>query len=87
MLTLVGLMSFRAMKIQNFPDIDLPMVMVTATLPGASPSQMEVEVARRLENSVSTLQGVKHIYTKVQNGVVTLTVEFVLERIHHRSGG
>jgi multidrug efflux pump subunit AcrB len=38
MLTLVGLVAFKAMKIQNFPDIDLPMVTVTASLPGASPA-------------------------------------------------
>ena len=80
LLTLVGLMGFRAMKIQNFPDIDLPMVIVTASLPGASPAQLETEVARKLENSVATLQGVKHIYTKVQDGTVTLTIEFVLEK-------
>ena len=80
LLTLIGLIGFRAMKIQNFPDIDLPMVIVTASLPGASPAQLETEVARKIENSVATLQGVKHIYTKVQDGSVTLTIEFVLEK-------
>ncbi|URI07466.1 efflux RND transporter permease subunit [Aquincola tertiaricarbonis] len=80
MLTLAGLMSFRAMKIQNFPDIDLPMVIVTATLPGASPAQLETEVARKLENSIATLQDIKHIYTSVSDGLVSTTVEFRLEK-------
>lgn len=80
MLTLIGVMSFRAMKIQNFPDIDLPTVSVTASLPGASPSQLETEVARKIENSVATLQGVKHIYTKIQDGTAIITVEFRLEK-------
>ena len=80
LLTLLGLMGFRAMNIQNFPDIDLPMVMVTAALPGAAPAQLETEVARKLENSVATIQDVKHIYAKVQDGVVVLTVEFRLEK-------
>ncbi len=80
MLTIVGLMSFRAMKIQNFPDIDLPTVIVTASLPGASPAQLETEVARKIENSVATVQGVKHIYTSVQDGVANITVEFRLEK-------
>ncbi|MEK8029360.1 efflux RND transporter permease subunit [Ideonella sp. DXS29W] len=80
MLTLVGLMGFRWMKIQNFPDIDLPTVIVTASLPGAAPSQLETEVARKIENSVATVQGVKHIYTTVQDGVATITVEFRLEK-------
>ena len=68
------------MKVQNFPDIDLPTVTVTASLPGASPSQLETDVARKIENQIATLQGVKHIYTSVQDGVATTTVEFRLEK-------
>jgi multidrug efflux pump subunit AcrB len=80
MLTLAGLVGFRAMKIQNFPDIDLPMVNVIASLPGASPAQLETEVARKIENSLATVQGVKHIYTTLQDGTATLMVEFRLEK-------
>jgi multidrug efflux pump subunit AcrB len=80
LLTTAGVMAFRAMKIQNFPDIDLPTVTVSASLPGASPSQLETDVARKIEDSIATLQGVKHIYTTVQDGVVTITVEFRLEK-------
>ncbi|MGE5666265.1 MAG: efflux RND transporter permease subunit, partial [Betaproteobacteria bacterium] len=57
-----------------------PTVLVSAQLPGAAPAQMETEVARKLENSIATLQGVKHVYTKVQDGTVTVTVEFRLEK-------
>ncbi|MDF2462561.1 MAG: acriflavin resistance protein [Ramlibacter sp.] len=75
-----GIMSFNAMKVQNFPDIDLPTISVTASLPGAAPAQMETDVARKLENAIATLQGLKHIYTKVQDGAVTITAEFRLEK-------
>jgi multidrug efflux pump subunit AcrB len=80
LLTIVGVMGFRAMKVQNFPDIDLPTVTVTASLPGASPAQMETEVARKIENSVATISLVKNIYTKTQDGTATITVEFRLEK-------
>ena len=80
LLTFMGLAGFRAMKIQNYPDIDLPTVVVTASVPGASPGQMEVDVARKIEDSVATLQGVKHIYTKVQDGNANIMVEFRLEK-------
>ncbi|GAB3664856.1 efflux RND transporter permease subunit [Ramlibacter alkalitolerans] len=80
LLTFGGLLSFRAMKVQNFPDIDLPTVLVTASLPGGSPQQLETDVARKIENAIATVQGLKHIMTKVQDGVVTLTVEFRLEK-------
>jgi multidrug efflux pump subunit AcrB len=80
LLTLTGFATFNMMKIQNFPDIDLPTINITANLPGAAPSQLETEVARRIENAVATLQGVKHIYTKVQDGSAVITVEFRLEK-------
>ncbi|MFN3618513.1 MAG: efflux RND transporter permease subunit, partial [Aquabacterium sp.] len=80
MLNIVGLMGFSGMKIQNFPDIDLPTITVNAALPGAAPAQLETEVARKLENSIATLQGIKHIYTRVQDGNVLVTVEFRLEK-------
>ena len=80
LLTTGGLLAFTSMKVQNFPDLDLPTVTVTASLPGASPSQLETDVARKIENSIASLQGVKHIYTKVQDGGVTLTTEFRLEK-------
>ena len=80
MLSFAGMMSYRAMKVQNFPDLDLPTVDITASLPGASPAQLETEVARKIENNLANLQGLKHIYTKIQDGVVSITVEFRLEK-------
>ena len=80
MLGLTGLMCFKWMKIQQFPDIELPMVTVTAALPGAAPPQLETEVARKIENSIATLQGLRNQYTNIQDGVVTVTAEFQLEK-------
>jgi multidrug efflux pump subunit AcrB len=80
MLTILGVMGFRAMKVQQFPDIDLPTITVTASLPGAAPAQMETEVARKIENSLATVQGLKNLYTKVQDGTATVTAEFRLEK-------
>ena len=80
LLTLGGLFSFHQMKVQNFPDVEIPTVIVTAAQPGATPGQLENEVARKLENSLATVQGVKHINTTIVDGAVTLMVEFRLEK-------
>ncbi|WP_082876917.1 efflux RND transporter permease subunit [Hydrogenophaga crassostreae] len=80
MLTLAGLYSFNSMKVQNFPDLDVPNITVIASLPGAAPNQLENDVARPIENGMASLQGLKHIYTKVQDGVVTITAEFRIEK-------
>ena len=80
LLTLAGLLSFRAMKVQNFPDMDLPVVMVTASLPGAAPGQLESDVARKIENAIATTQGLKHITTTLTDGSATIAAEYRLEK-------
>ena len=80
LLTIAGLLSYQALSVQDFPDIELPTVTVEASLPGAAPATLETEVARKLENSIATLQGVKNLYTKILEGTVTITAEFILEK-------
>ena len=80
LLSLAGLMAYKANPVQDFPDIELPIVTVTATLDGSAPAQLETEVARKIEDAVATLQGVKNIHTTVLDGVSTTTIEFVLEK-------
>lgn len=80
LLSVAGIVSFQAMKVQNLPDMDLPTINVIAALPGATPGQLENEVARKLENSVAAVQGLKHIYTTIGDGSVSMMVEFRLEK-------
>ena len=80
LLSIAGVLSFRAIGVQDFPDIELPMVTVEASLPGAAPATLETEVARKIENSIATLQGIKNLYTKILEGTVVITVEFNLEK-------
>ena len=80
LLTLAGLLAYRANGVQDFPDIELPIVTVAASLPGAAPAQLETEVARKIEDSVATLQGVKNLYTRILDGIAYVTAEFNLEK-------
>ena len=81
LVTLAGLLAFKPAPVQDFPDIELPIVTVTATLDGAAPAQLETEVARKIEDSIATLQGVKHIHTHgARRRGRTITVEFMLEK-------
>lgn len=81
MLSLAGVMAFKSTAVQDFPDVDLPVITVSATLEGTAPAQLETEVARKLEDAVATLEGVKHIHTSVRDGEVTILVQFVLEKV------
>jgi multidrug efflux pump subunit AcrB len=80
LLALAGLWGFHVLPIQNMPDVDLPAVSVTLTQPGTAPAQLETEVARKVEDSLATLSGLRHINTAITDGQVSILVEFVVEK-------
>ena len=80
LLTVGGLLAFEGLAVQNFPDMDLPTVSVTATLDGAAPTQLETEVARVIEDNLASLSYLDHITTTVTNGRVSINVSFKLEK-------
>ncbi|WP_201576851.1 efflux RND transporter permease subunit [Psychrobacter sp. H8-1] len=80
LLTMGGVYGFLQMKVQQFPDIDLPAVVVTVTLPGAAPAQLENDVAKKIENQLTSINGIKHIRSSLQTGVATISTEFILDK-------
>src|SRR5215467_599135 len=77
LLTFAGLLGFKKLGINQFPDVDIPFVTVTVTDPGAAPAELETQVTRIIENSVATVGDVVHITSTVQDGTSTTTVEFI----------
>jgi multidrug efflux pump subunit AcrB len=80
LLSLAGAWGFAHLPIQNLPDLDLPTVSITLSEPGAAPAQLETEVARKVEDSIATLSGLRHVTTAITDGIVSISVEFVLEK-------
>ena len=80
LLSIAGFRGFQQLSVQSMPDLELPTITVKLTQPGAAPAQLETEVARKVEDSIANLSGIKHIRTAIRDGLVTITVEFVLEK-------
>lgn len=78
LLTLAGLRSFQKLPVQDYPDIELPTVQIALAQPGAAPTQLEADVARKVEDSLATLAGLQHLRTSVSDGLVRIRVEFKL---------
>ncbi|OYX90260.1 MAG: ABC transporter permease [Azorhizobium sp. 32-67-21] len=78
-LTALGIWHFSAMPVTQMPNIDVPIVMVTISQPGAAPSELETQVTKKVENSVAGVSGVKHITSSVSEGASVTTIEFHLE--------
>ena len=75
-----GWHGFNAMRIQQFPDMDFPVVVVSVSLSGASPQQLESDVAKKVESRLASLDGVKKIRSALQTGLSTTVIEFRLEK-------
>ena len=76
LLSLAGLWGFHSLSIQDLPDITLPSVKVMLAQPGAAPAQLETEVARKVEDSLASLSGLRHIQTTIVEGTVSLDAQF-----------
>ncbi|NEP79941.1 MAG: efflux RND transporter permease subunit, partial [Okeania sp. SIO3B3] len=77
-LTIVGLMSFFQLGIDNTPNIDVPAVSVTVTQQGAGPTELETQVTKKIEDSVAGLGNIDKLTSTVTDGVSTTTIIFDL---------
>lgn len=80
LLILAGVYAFGRLNVQDMPDMEFPMVTVTAVLQGASPSQLETEVTRKIEDAVASIEGIEDMSSSVTEGASTTMIQFVLER-------
>ena len=77
-LLILGVMSFRVLPVERFPNIDFPLVSIAVTQAGASPSELEKQVTQRIEDAVAALTGVKHITSTITDGSSVTSIEFQL---------
>lgn len=77
-LAVLGVVSYSQLKTDLFPKVDFPIVTVTTRYPGASPETVERDVSRKIEESVNTLEGIKHIESTSQEGLSNIVVQFQL---------
>ena len=75
----LGYMGYRAMGVDLFPDVSFPFVAVTTPYKGAAPEEIENQISKPIEEQLSTLQGVKKVYSVNQEGFSVITVQFTLE--------
>lgn len=77
-LTVAGLVSFASMKVQNTPDIEFPMVIVSISQPGAAPTEIETQITQRVESAVRSIAGVDTITSTAAEGNSQTFVMFKL---------
>lgn len=74
----LGLFSLNRLQVDQFPSVDLPVVVVTTEYPGASPAIVESEVTKKIEEAVNSIAGINSLYSRTYEGLSVVIVEFQL---------
>ena len=78
-LVVLGLFSYQRLKVDQFPDIDFPTVVVQTDYPGAAPEVVETEVSRKIEEALNTIAGISQLNSRSYEGVSVVIVQFKLD--------
>ena len=74
----LGVFSYQRLKVDQFPEIDFPVVVVTADYPGASPEIVESEVTKKIEEGVNSIAGINALTSRSYEGSAVVIIEFQL---------
>ena len=77
-LIVFGLLGYNRLGVDQFPNMDFPVLSVTAVLEGASPEGIEEDVTDVLEEQLNTIAGVRTIWSTSAEGAAGIRVEFEL---------
>ena len=74
----LGLFSYQRLRVDQFPDVTFPVVVVQTDYPGASPETVESDITRKVEETVNTINGIKNLFSRSYEGSSVVIIEFDL---------
>ncbi|HHU13880.1 MAG TPA: efflux RND transporter permease subunit, partial [Lentisphaerae bacterium] len=72
----LGLNTWRKLSLEFLPSVDIPYITIQTTWLGASPEDMEKDVAKHIEDAVSGLDGLKHVFSSCQENISLVVLQF-----------
>jgi HAE1 family hydrophobic/amphiphilic exporter-1 len=79
-LVVAGWFSYKSLTLDLFPKVDMPVVTVTTTLPGAGPEEMEAQVTKLIEEAINTVSGIDELRSVTREGLSQVIVQFELHK-------
>ena len=76
----LGVFSYGHLNIERWPNVDIPIIIISVTDPGASPEEIESDVTNKIEDAVASVSGIDHLMSTSAESVSIVTVQFVLEK-------
>jgi len=78
-IVVLGMFSYQRLQVDQFPNIDFPVVVVTTEYPGASPEIVESEVTKKIEEGVNSIAGINALTSRSYEGQSVVIIEFQLQ--------
>jgi HAE1 family hydrophobic/amphiphilic exporter-1 len=72
----MGLLALKNLKVNQNPDVQIPLIVIDIPYPGASPDTVEREIINRLEKSLQSITGVHRIRSTAREGDASIVIEF-----------
>src|SRR5438045_9208418 len=81
----LGWISFTKLAVTRLPSADIPVISVAIAQFGAAPAELESQVTKTVEDGVSGVEGVRHIFSSITDGLSVTTIHFALDTNHDRT--
>ncbi len=80
LILVLGTVGYRGLGVDQFPNVDIPVVVITTTLPGAAPEEVETDVTDKIEGAVNQISGVDDLNSVSSEGVSQVIIQFKLDK-------
>ncbi len=78
LLIFFGARSYFKIRFDNLPSMDIPYVVISTIYPGASPEEIETDIAKKQEDAVSSIEGIQHISSQCSENICVVSIAFVV---------
>jgi len=79
-IVVMGAVGYTRLGLDQFPDIDLPFVLITTTLEGAAPEEIETDISDKIEGAVNTIDGIDELRSTSSEGFSQVAIAFKLDK-------
>jgi hydrophobic/amphiphilic exporter-1 (mainly G- bacteria), HAE1 family len=79
-LVVVGGAAYTRLGLEQLPNVDIPIVVVSTALPGAAPAEVETEISDKIESAVNTLGGIEELRSTSSEGLSQVIISFDLDK-------
>jgi len=80
LIVVLGAAGYGSLGLDQFPNVDFPVVVITTRLDGAAPEEVEAEITDKIESAVNTVSGIDVLRSTSSQGISQVIVQFTLER-------